>query len=459
MRDLIRFEKFAAGFDELAVLTNVTMTIAETGITCLMGPGGVGKTTLLRTLARLNDSFPSYWFSGELTFDGHDYLRTISVENSAPLVRLLAQKAKLHTASVVDNLVEVGSDETLSDRNEKQERAKQVLRKYGLYDEYSGSLDEPVRSLSIGKQRILTLIRLASQRPKCLLLDEPLRDLTPEDEATIVQLLLQIKRECAILMVTHNQRYARDIGDQICLLTAGTVVASGRCPAFFESPPNDLAKTFVTCGNVWPSNLDNAANTMDSDEDQGHGEPGRSESTNLKSERTVLPPIGMHWIIQDKLGSMQKPGLLRDLDADLAGLEGLGARTLVTLTQSCLDQDKLAEYGIRTIHFPIVDMSVPDVSHILQLCQQISSGIDSDDVLIVHCKAGLGRTGTVLACTLVYRGASAVDAINTIRLKNANYIQTDEQAEFVSEFERHLDARNLGIGQDTLAGVNNTNRD
>lgn len=453
MRQLIGFEKFSAGFGELAVLTDVTLSIPETGITCLMGPGGVGKTTLVRTLARLNDAFPSYWFRGEVVFNGRDYLRTVSVDESAQLVRLLIQKAKLYTATVVDNVIDLDPDETSLSREEKREQTRQILEEYELLEEFGGLLNEPVKSLRIGQQRILALIRLANQNPKCLLVDEPLRDLAPEDEARIVQLLLRIKKERAIVMVTHNQRYARELGDQIYLLSGGTVVASGKCPEFFESPPNDLAKTFVKCGNVWPTNLDNPANTTESDDDQERGEASVSEDNAVQRKTTVLPPIGMHWIIQNKMGSMQKPGLLRDLDDDLASLESLGVRTLVTLTQASLDQDKLSEYGIRTIHFPIVDMSVPEISRVLPLCRRISDGLDSDDVLIVHCKAGLGRTGTVLACTLVYRGASAVDAINTIRLKNSGYIQTDEQAEFVSEFERYFEAQNAEIGQNTLTGT------
>jgi len=345
------------------------------------------------------------------------------------------------------------SEESLS-RTDRRARAVQILEQYGLLEEYGDLLDKPVTTLRIGQQRILALVRLASRGPKCLLLDEPLRDSADQDESRLVELLLSIKRDRAIVMVTHNQRHAREIGDRVHILTAGTVVASGRCPDFFEAPPNDLARTFVVSGNVWPTNLDNGATTIPAGIVADQSYEGESVQHAATTSVIALPPMGLHWTIQDKLGSMQKPGLLRDLDADLAGLKGLGVRTLVTLTQQSLDLDKLSDCGIHAIHFPIVYMSIPDVSEVTDLCHQISVGLDREDIFVVHCKAGLGRTGPVLACVLVYRGATAVDAIGTIRLKNARFIQTDEQANFVSEFERRLKARKSIVDQRRTIGEN-----
>ncbi len=446
MRELIRLENFAAGFNSLTVLSDVSLTIPERGITCLMGPGGVGKTTLVRTLARLNDAFPSYWWRGRIDFDGRDYLRNVSVDEAGRLVRLLVQKARLYTASVTDNIVDCRSNDKPVSREEKRENARQVLEQYGLLQEYAAVLDVPVISLTIGQQRTLALIRLVNQGPRCLLLDEPLRDIGPGDEARIVRLLLKIAEERAVVVVTHNQRYAREIGDRIYLLSAGRVVASGRCPEFFESPPNELAKIFVACGNVWPTDQNDTLQQAERDCDTETEKSARTDKTEADKKSgqvdgTVLPPLGMHWIVQGELGSMHKPGLLRDLDDDLAGLRALGVRTLVTLTEESFDEAKLSEYEIRPIHFPIVDMSIPDIALVEPLCRLISEGMKTGDSFIVHCKAGLGRTGTILACVQVYRGASAVDAIDTIRLKNAKYIQTDEQTEFVSRFEVYLAAQ------------------
>jgi len=91
IRELIVFKNFATGLGELTVLNDVTLSVPETGITCLMGPGGVGKTTLLRTLARLNESFPSYWWRGEIRFNGLDLLNSIEIDESTQLLRLLVQ--------------------------------------------------------------------------------------------------------------------------------------------------------------------------------------------------------------------------------------------------------------------------------------------------------------------------------------------------------------------------------
>lgn len=422
-----------------------------------MGPGGVGKTTLIRTLARINDAFPSYWWRGAVYFGSEDYLRDVGIDESADLVRLLAQKAKLYTASVLDNLVETDNRESPPSRAEKLAEAEALLARFGADPAvFSCSLSEPAISLRIGEQRFLALLRLASRRPRCLLLDEPLRDLAPEDEARIVELLLRLKQEHAILMVTHNQRYARELGDCVHLLTAGSIVASADCPAFFLKPPNELAEVYVRCGNVWPTDDSSPVDaSIEAENEPTDRDTSLSDRGPLRSAADVAPPAGFHWIIQDRFGSMMKPGLLRDIDADLAGLRALGVQTLITLTESDPAIEKLREYGVDSIHVPIVDMSVPDLATARDLCRRIAEGLDAGERIVVHCKAGLGRTGTILACTLVYRGLSAVDAINTIRMKNSRYIQTDEQAAFVALFESYLGTAEAGEAAQSSPAVRN----
>lgn len=434
MHNLIKIEEFSAGFNSRTVLEHVSLTVPERGITCLMGPGGVGKTTLLRSLARLNESFPSYWWHGRVEFEGRDYLREMDLAESNQAVRLLVQKAKLYTASVAENIASPNGEfecHALPTREEKREYARRILLEYEVLKEFEDILDHPAVALSIGQQRLLALIRLASARPRCLLLDEPLRDIGQDDVDRMVGLLNRISRHCAIVMVTHNQRYARELGDRVHLLTAGRIAASADCPDFFVSPPNDVAKTFVKLGNAWTVENDQADQTV------------RQPATNQR--RKALPPLGMHWVLHGKLASMQKPGIMRDIDPDLAGLRDLGVNTLVTLTQQELDADKLSAYGLKSIHFPIVDMSIPHLGDVTPLCKRISERMDAGEVFLVHCKAGLGRTGTILACVLVYRGANAIDAIEAIRTRNANFIQTDEQLAFVSRFESHLQTASAGI--------------
>lgn len=150
-------------------------------------------------------------------------------------------------------------------------------------------------------------------------------------------------------------------------------------------------------------------------------------------------PGGFHWVIRGRLGGMQRPGLLRDEEEDLRALSSLGARYLVSLTEEPFPKERLSRYGVVGIHFPILDMGVPELAAAAQLVSAIDGHIEAGMPTVLHCKAGLGRTGTLLACLLVYRNFSAVGATHEVRSVNPLYIQSEAQLEFVSRFAEYLE--------------------
>ena len=151
-------------------------------------------------------------------------------------------------------------------------------------------------------------------------------------------------------------------------------------------------------------------------------------------------------MIRDQLGGMQYPGLLRDVEDDLLGLRHLGVTRLVSLTEQSFSNETLQPFGIEGLHFPVVDMDVPSCVDALTLCATVVGWLDAKERVVLHCKAGLGRTGTMLACVLIFRGESAVRAIHRVRLVNPLYIQSARQLEFLSEFEPYCRS---GAGQPT----------
>lgn len=282
-------------------------------------------------------------------------------------------------------------------------------------------------SLSLGAHKKLLIARLTAQGAQCLLVDEPLRDVAVAEEEQLMELLHQVAKRQAVVLVTHNKIEARRLCDTICLITGGRVVEVTPAEEFFQEPRTPLGREFLKSGSCWPIDLF----------------PTETTVTNARCvpepARSIRPPRDFHWVILGLLGGMQKPGLLGDEDADLEGLRGLGVCVLVTLTEEPFDGDKLARFGLEGEHFPIVDMSVPTLDEALLMCQRISSLIDEQQPAVIHCKAGLGRTGTILACVLVYRGLEAVQAIDRVRMVRPGYIQTDEQLDFISRFALHLE--------------------
>jgi atypical dual specificity phosphatase len=131
---------------------------------------------------------------------------------------------------------------------------------------------------------------------------------------------------------------------------------------------------------------------------------------------------------------MGKPGLLADVDSDLAAIASAGVTHLITLTEGPFDLAKLRSFGIRGRHFPIRDMGVPALGSTARLCREIQTTVEDGGVVAVHCHAGLGRTGTILAAMKVWLGAEPDEAVDAVRQVNPGYIQSRQQLAFVRQF-------------------------
>ena len=145
---------------------------------------------------------------------------------------------------------------------------------------------------------------------------------------------------------------------------------------------------------------------------------------------------GFNWILPARLAGSALPGLLGDFDAELRWLRSVGIRHVISLTEEPLAEDSLA--GLDFHHFPIVDMGIPTPREARRLCAYILRAIDRDEPVLVHCKAGLGRTGTVLACCLVSLGSTAEDAVLRLRSICSYYIQNQPQESLVRHYADFL---------------------
>ena len=120
-------------------------------------------------------------------------------------------------------------------------------------------------------------------------------------------------------------------------------------------------------------------------------------------------------------------------------MHSLGTRTIVNLDLTAHPSHLLRRYQIEQVHLPVIDMTAPTPEQISRAVTMIASSLEKQEVVIVHCRAGLGRTGTVVACYLVASGFSPADAIDSVRNKRPGSIETREQEQAVYRWSQSLD--------------------
>ena len=140
-----------------------------------------------------------------------------------------------------------------------------------------------------------------------------------------------------------------------------------------------------------------------------------------------------HWIQQGLLAGSGLPGLFNPIEEDIAFLKEQGIGLVVTLTEKPLTQN-IGAFGLQNTHFPITDMSFPLPSAANRLCMMVQELIQANIAVLLHCYAGLGRTGTMLACCLISQGRSPGSALEVIRSICPQYVQSQGQENFLTHF-------------------------
>lgn len=417
---------FGAAFGDTVVLADVSCAVGP-GVNLLMGPAGAGKSTLLRSLAGFNDAQPSFRTWGEAVYQG------------APLVEserrpaLVAQKARLVMATVLENIVVGLPERHRLTRTEQADLARGILERHGQH-ELARRLDEPVVNLPLATQRVVAILRTAAADPALLCVDEPTAGLPDDDRIVVIDVIRRLAEERSVLMVTHNQRVARAMGGQMVLLTGGRVQEAQPIKEFLKAPITDAGRSFVTTGSCSVPSPSAAREALDPDV-----EPPPPLPSAATASSTSTGPRGFHWVLRGQLAGVPRPGLVADTDNDLAGLRDVGVTMLVCLEEKpTVPTPLLARYGITGLYFPIEDMRAPPLAEAAKHCQLVERLVARGEVVCVHCRAGLGRTGTMLACQLIWRGVPALDALETVRAIQPRWVQSDEQVEFLIAFAQRF---------------------
>jgi len=229
-------------------LENISIDIPANLVTAFIGPSGCGKSTFLRTLNRMNDIIAGTRVSGSVQIDGKDiYTGGVDVVGLRRRVGMVFQKSNpFPTMSIADNVTVGLRLNGIRGRSVLAERTEQSLRLAALWDEVKDRLNAPAISLSGGQQQRLCIARALAVQPEVLLMDEPASALDPLATARIEDLILELKKDFTIVIVTHNMQQAARMSDDTAFFYLGELVEFGSTQNIFTSPAQKRTEDYVT---------------------------------------------------------------------------------------------------------------------------------------------------------------------------------------------------------------------
>jgi phosphate transport system ATP-binding protein len=242
----MRLDQISVFYDGIPAVRETSLTINQGEVLALIGPSGCGKTTLLRTLNRLTELTPNARHSGTVTLDGED-IHELEDTKLRTRVSMVFQQPNPFPMSIFDNVAFALREQSRRRprRRELEPLVEEALRRAGLWDEVAHDLDRPALRLSGGQQQRLCIARAIATRPEILLMDEPCSALDPRSTAVIEQLIVSLREELAIVIVTHNLQQARRVADRVAFMYLGDLVELGSTEEIFAAPREDRTREYI----------------------------------------------------------------------------------------------------------------------------------------------------------------------------------------------------------------------
>jgi phosphate transport system ATP-binding protein len=234
-------------YGKFHALKNINLDIYKHRVTAFIGPSGCGKSTLLRTMNRMYQLYPEQRAEGELRLDGKNILDAdVDLIDLRARVGMVFQKPTPFPMSIYENIAfGVSMHENLS-RSAMDDRIEWALRKAALWEEVKDKLRQSGTSLSGGQQQRLCIARCIAVKPEVLLLDEPTSALDPISTARIEELIMELKTDFTIVIVTHNMQQAARVSDYTAYMYLGELIEVGGTDALFIKPARRETEDYIT---------------------------------------------------------------------------------------------------------------------------------------------------------------------------------------------------------------------
>ena len=249
MRAMNKFEvsNMDLYYGNFHALKNINISIPEKEITAFIGPSGCGKSTFLKSLNRMNDLVEGCRISGDIKLDGVDiYKDKIDVNVLRKRVGMVFQKPNPFPMSIYDNIAYGPRTHGIKSRVKLDEIVETSLRHAAIWDETKDCLKKSALSMSGGQQQRICIARALAADPEVLLMDEPTSALDPISTAKIEDLVLELKKDYTIVMVTHNMQQATRVSDTTAFFLLGDMIEVGETETLFSMPKDKRTEDYIT---------------------------------------------------------------------------------------------------------------------------------------------------------------------------------------------------------------------
>ncbi len=242
----INIENVNLYYGEYQALKNINMKVKENEITAFIGPSGCGKSTLLKSINRMNDLVEGVKITGKILLDDVDIYKSMDATILRKRVGMVFQKPNPFPMSIYENVAYGPKTHGVKQKSELDEIVEQSLRAAAMWDEVKDRLKKSALGLSGGQQQRLCIARAFSVNPEVILLDEPTSALDPISTMKIEDLLVEIKNDYTIIIVTHNMQQATRVSDKTAFFLHGEVVEFNETEKLFSMPKNKKTEDYIT---------------------------------------------------------------------------------------------------------------------------------------------------------------------------------------------------------------------
>ncbi|HEX3178976.1 MAG TPA: phosphate ABC transporter ATP-binding protein PstB [Methylomirabilota bacterium] len=248
MADGILVKELRAWFGHTQVLRGIDVTMAPREVTAIIGPSGCGKSTFVRCINRMHEVVPGAGVEGCILVEGHDvYGEHVDPVQVRRRIGMVFQRPNpFPTMTIFDNVAAGLRLAGVRDRARLSEAVERALEQAALFDEVKDFLDRPGSGLSGGQQQRLCIARALAVQPEVLLMDEPCSALDPIATARIEELILELKRDLTVVIVTHNMQQAARVSESTGFFLLGELVEFGQTKTVFTNPRDKRTEDYIT---------------------------------------------------------------------------------------------------------------------------------------------------------------------------------------------------------------------